>query len=360
MKKENFDFQLQYEILHRLEKSPDSVKGLTNKLGRRTELISRQLGFLLKNKIVIYEDKYDDFYGRRVHFYHITDLGKMTLQTVDNNRIDTSDIYAVASNTDSEIIKKLASQSIEKFETSQDSWNGNEPLSFCKLGTTFNDQPIIAGLQRMNIELEEIDENGGSSGERLEKILDKKCDLAIIPKVTLTEYFKEKKNLSDVVLLAAMNGSTPTKRVENMDENSKDVYYSGGHGTKKLARLASKNPVELDHNDLLKAIKDKDVNNFATYDQDILPILFEGNYKISDTYKDENFLVTNTDSINNLSQFHKKIFFQTDNVFRYMRSKNLLLKQVIPYVSSDLYGYVRKNKKIFRRLNQRLESEMSG
>jgi len=350
--------RLQRKILQELSKQPLAVKQLAEKLGKRIEDVSRQLGSLSRLDLVNYVNEYDPHYGRRVHKYNITTLGRITFLLIGNFSMDSSAISKFIK-TENGLIRDYLLNGIKLIETDDSEIEKtDEPLRYCELENSFHDQPLLASLEKMKIPVKETVAMK-TSNQRLSSILDKKCDLAILPVLSLDEISKNKDAVNDIMVIGALTDNFVRPKFFSGDFSDEDVFYYGGYSRKKFARDQDKNPVEVKGNELLKGIHDGDFKSFVANDPDALLLEIEFNYMPKSSFMHHSFVVSNSDAFTK-NAYLKKIYRNHETLLSVVRNPDVLTKHVGEYAKNELLPYIKQKEKIFPKLNSKINSELLG
>lgn len=353
--KSNLNYKLQREILKELSNKSSTVKELAGKLERRQEDISRQLSDLLRNNLVNYENEYDQYSGRRTHKYSLTTLGRISLLMVEDYYMFSSGLTSFVKNNSE--IKNHVQNSIHVLERQDKEIAKNEePINYCKLQYSFHDQPLLAALKLMNVPVKKIVETKNSN-ERFSNVLEKKCDLAIVPSFALMEIAKERQDYKDLVIIGVLrNNCVPPKLVK--DDFDDEIFFTGGYTRKKMASSVSQNPIEVTDTELLKGIRDDDYKSFVINSTDSLLLQMETNKIPVESFNHDSILITNKDAI--IQNKHLKTIYRRHENLLSSLNTSFLTKHVGYYIKNELLPYIKQNDNIFRELNRKINSEIIG
>lgn len=346
--------KLQYDLLRFLNDESQNVKKLSTRSNKRAEEISKQLGYLRSNYLVYYEEGYDDFFGRRTHVYHLSTLGKMSLNVVNEFSMISSSLnyYVPKKKKDDEIMQKntlVLKRESTKHTTSP------EPLRYCKLQYSFHDQPLLSSLKRSGISIKKQNEVK-TSNERIDQVANKRADLAIVPDIALLDN-ENKKILRDVIVIGILkNNCVPPKLIK--DDKQQEIIYSGGFSRKKMASTYSKKTNNIPDDELLKGVKDGDYASFVMNDPDAMLFQIESNKTAKERFLHDSFIITNNDGI--AKNGYLKTIYKTHEYLIRSTNTSDLLRDVGHYTKDELLPYIKDKAKIFSSINEKLNLEFSS
>lgn len=352
------NYKLQSEIIRKLNSEPknsESVTKLAKKLGRRQEEVSRQLRKLLKYNLVSFEEKPDYITGKNTHSYNLTTLGRICKIIVTNFSMISTDLSQFV-NSDSKIIKECVEKSINYINVDDKAIEKNEePIRYCELADSFHDQSILYSLEKMKIPVKEQIKRK-TSNERLEMVLDKKCDITMIPTFTLDEISKN--DSKQIVVIGAINNNCMPPHLVVNNRKKQDVVYEGGYSRRRLASTITEKPSKVTESELLNGVKDQDFKSFVLSNLNYILFQEELGFKSDNSLNHDSFIITNEDAV--LANSHiKSIYREHYDLLRYYNT-GMLTKNVVDYVKDELIPYIRRNENIFQELNKKINSEISN